>query len=306
MNARYSIAIHGGAGTILRSDLTPEKEQAYREALLAAVEAGATILKQSGSAMDAVEAAVRSLEDCSLFNAGKGSVFTNEGTHEMDASIMDGRTLEAGAVGMVKGIRNPITLARKVMDDSKHVLLCGAGAEQFGREMGVAFADSDYFYDEARFQQWQGVLQANQVALDHNSNKFGTVGAVACDHAGNLAAATSTGGLTNKKYGRVGDSPLIGAGTYANNATCAISATGYGEFFMRGVVAYDVSALMEYKGLSLEAACRKVILEKQVALGGEGGVIGVDTFGNIALIFNSEGMYRAWAQEGEDVGWGIW
>ncbi|MBK7410832.1 MAG: isoaspartyl peptidase/L-asparaginase [Saprospirales bacterium] len=306
MNARYSIAIHGGAGTILRSDLTPEKEQAYREALLAAVEAGATILKQSGSAMDAVEAAVRGLEDCSLFNAGKGSVFTNEGTHEMDASIMDGRTLEAGAVGMVKGIRNPITLARKVMDDSKHVLLCGAGAEQFGREMGVAFADSDYFYDEARFQQWQRVLQANQVALDHNSNKFGTVGAVACDHAGNLAAATSTGGLTNKKYGRVGDSPLIGAGTYANNATCAISATGYGEFFMRGVVAYDVAALMEYKGLSLEAACRKVILEKQVALGGEGGVIGVDTFGNIALIFNSEGMYRAWAQEGKDVGWGIW
>ena len=306
MNARYSIAIHGGAGTILRSDLTAEKELAYREALLAAVEAGATILKQSGSAVDAVEAAVRSLEDCSLFNAGKGSVFTNEGTHEMDASIMDGRTLEAGAVGMVKGIRNPINLARKVMEGSRHVLLCGAGAEQFGREMGVAFADSDYFYDEARFQQWQGVLQANQVALDHNSNKFGTVGAVACDRAGNLAAATSTGGLTNKKYGRVGDSPLIGAGTYANNATCAISATGYGEFFMRGVVAYDVSALMEYKGLSLEAACRKVILDKQVALGGEGGVIGVDTRGDIALIFNSEGMYRAWAKEGKDVGWGIW
>lgn len=306
MDHLYRIAVHGGAGTILRSDLTPEKETAYREALLAAVEAGALILDKDGSALDAVEAAVRSLEDCSLFNAGKGSVFTSEGTHEMDASIMDGGTLEAGAVGMVKGVRNPITLARKVLQGSKHVLLCGPGAEQFAREMNIPFEDPAYFYDEARYRQWQGVLKANQVALDHNSNKFGTVGAVACDRAGHLAAATSTGGLTNKKYGRVGDSPLIGAGTYANDRTCAISATGYGEFFMRGVVAYDISALMEYQGLSLEAACRKVILEKQVALGGEGGVIGVDAAGNIALVFNSEGMYRGWEQEGGAAGWGIW
>jgi beta-aspartyl-peptidase (threonine type) len=306
MPKKYTIAIHGGAGTILRSDLTPEKERAYREALLAAVEAGAGLLRAGGSALDAVETAVRSLEDCNLFNAGKGSVFTTEGKHEMDASIMDGRTLEAGAVGMVQGVRNPVSLARRVMERSGHVLLCGAGAEQFARDQGVAFEPPGYFYDEARYRQWQGVLKANRVALDHNSNKFGTVGAVALDHSGNLAAATSTGGLTNKKYGRVGDSPLIGAGTYANNASCAVSATGYGEFFMRGVVSYDVSALMEYQGLSLEAACRKVIMEKQVALGGEGGVIAVDGLGNLALIFNSEGMYRAWEREGETAGWGIW
>ena len=306
MKNLYSIAIHGGAGTIRRSDLTPEKETAYQRALLAAVEAGAAILRRGGSALDAVEASVRNLEDCSLFNAGKGSVFTSEGTHEMDASIMDGRTLQAGAVGMVQGVRNPVSLARKVMEASRHVLLCGPGAAQFARETGLPFEKASYFYDEARYRQWQGVLKADQVALDHNSNKFGTVGAVACDRAGNLAAATSTGGLTNKKYGRVGDSPLIGAGTYANNATCAISATGYGEFFMRGVVAFDVSALMEYRGLSLADACRKVILEKQVALGGEGGVIGVDNRGEVALVFNSEGMYRGWEREGAEPQWGIW
>jgi L-asparaginase / beta-aspartyl-peptidase len=302
----YSIAVHGGAGTILRSDLTPEAELAYREALLGAVEAGSLILRSDGLALDAVEAAVRFLEDCPLFNAGRGSVFTSEGVHEMDASIMDGRGLAAGAVAMVRGVRNPVSLARRVMEDGRYVLLCGEGAERFARERGLDFEAPEFFFTEMRYRQWQRAVRAGQVALDHNSSKFGTVGAVAIDRSGHLAAATSTGGLTNKQYGRVGDSCLIGSGTYARDGVCAVSATGYGEFFMRGVVAHDIAALMEYKGLTLEAACREVILEKQVALGGEGGVIAVDGAGNIALIFNSEGMYRGWEREGEKAEWGIW
>jgi beta-aspartyl-peptidase (threonine type) len=239
------------------------------------------------------------LENNILFNAGKGSVFTNTGTHEMDASIMDGRDLSAGAVAAVKNIRNPIELAFTVMKKSEHVFLIGNGAEEFAKQNGIAFEPDEYFYSESRYKQWQKVKDTDVTALDHNistseseEKKFGTVGAVACDANGNLAAATSTGGMTNKQFGRVGDSPMIGAGTYANNKTCAISCTGHGEPFIRAVTAYDVSCLMEYKGLSLDEAMNIVVNDKLVKIEGDGGMIGVDAKGNAALIFNSEGMYR--------------
>lgn len=292
----FSIAIHGGAGTILKADLTAELEAAYKTALDEAVTAGYAVLAKGGSALDAVTVAVSSLEDCILFNAGRGSVFTKNGTHEMDAAIMDGRTLDAGAVAGVSQVKNPVLLAKLIMEQSEHVMLSGEGALKFARQHQLQLEADDYFFSQFRYDQWQLVKNSDTSALDHNiqtEKKFGTVGAVACDASGNVAAATSTGGMTNKNYNRIGDTPVIGAGTYANNRTCAISCTGHGELFLRAVAAYDVSCLMEYKGMSLHQAMEKVTLDKLVQLQGEGGMIGVDANGNAAMVFNSEGMYRA-------------
>jgi beta-aspartyl-peptidase (threonine type) len=291
-----ALALHGGAGTITRALMDAEKETRYKAALQAALDAGYAILEHGGTALDAVEATVNVLEDSPLFNAGRGSVFTSAGTHEMDASIMDGNTREAGAVAAITGVKNPISLARMIMEKSGHVMLAGQGAADFAKEQGVDFLPADYFYDEFRYRQWQEAKNSGAMQLDHtplNEKKFGTVGAVALDAHGNLAAATSTGGMTNKKYGRVGDSPLIGAGTYANNRTCAVSCTGSGEFFIRSVVAYDVSCLMEMKGLSVEEASHEVVQKRLPELGGDGGLIALDAHGNICLSFNTEGMYRA-------------
>lgn len=295
-NKKYSIAIHGGAGTLVKGLMTPEKEEQYKAALEDALEGGYEILEKGGSAIDAVEIAVKRLEDSPLFNAGKGSVFTNDGTHEMDAAIMDGKTLEAGAVSLITGIKNPIALARDVMEKSGHVFLAGEGAMRFAKSLDYKLESPDYFFDELRYQQWQEIKDSDSFQLDHSAkkdSKFGTVGAVACDKLGNIAAATSTGGMTNKRWGRVGDSPIIGAGNYANNQTCAVSCTGSGEFFIRGVVAYDVSCLMEYKGMTLKEAADEVINKRILKLGGDGGLIAVDSKGNIAMPFNTEGMYRA-------------
>jgi beta-aspartyl-peptidase (threonine type) len=295
------LAKHGGAGTILRSSMTTELQTEYEQGLQDALDAGYKVLQAGGSAVDAVQAAVVSLEDFPLFNAGKGAVFNNAGAHEMDASIMDGSNLKAGASSGTSNVKNPVLLARAIMDNSEHVLLCGKGAEQFAKQQGLAFADDAYFYNQHRYEQWQQALKEDIISLDHNDKKFGTVGAVALDKQGNLAAATSTGGMTNKKFGRMGDSPIIGAGTYANNNTCAISCTGHGELFIRTVVAYDISCLMEYKGLSLQEACDIVIHDKLVKIGGEGGLVAIDKHGNICLPFNSEGMYRGYATETERV-----
>ncbi len=292
MADRAGIAIHGGAGTILRSTMTPELQEQYEGALQAAMDAGYAIIRDSGSAMDAVAAAVASLEDFPLFNASRGAVFNHIGQHEMDAAIMNGRNLEAGAVCGVAHVKNPVLLAREVMLHSGHVMLGGKGAEEFARARNLPMEDDGYFYTLQRYNQWQSAVKEDKVQLDHTDKKFGTVGAVALDKHGNLAAATSTGGLTNKKFGRIGDSPVIGAGTYANNNTCAISCTGVGELFIRSVVAYDISCLMEYKGMSLQAACDLVVMEKLVKIEGEGGLIAIDKHGNIAMPFNSEGMYR--------------
>jgi beta-aspartyl-peptidase (threonine type) len=301
MMSTYSLALHGGAGTITRASLTEEKEKAYTAALLAALTLGESVLKKGGTAMDAVTQTIISLEDCPLFNAGKGAVFTADGLHEMDAAIMRGENLEAGAVAGVQLIKNPILLAKEIMEHSDHVLLSGRGAEEFAKQQKLIFETEEYFFDEYRFQQLREAIHEGKIVLDHTetteNKKFGTVGAVAKDVHGNLAAGTSTGGMTNKKFNRIGDSPIIGSGTYANNATCAISCTGHGEYFIRAVVAYDVSCLMEYKGLSLQAACEVVVMDKLVKLGGEGGLIAVDAAGNISLVFNSEGMYRAWNEK---------
>lgn len=297
---KYSLVIHGGAGTILRQEMSAEMEALYREGLHLALNAGDAILSAGGSALDAVEAAVIALENNPLFNAGKGAVFTHEGQHELDASIMCGRTLNAGAVAGVQGVKNPVILARTVMERSEHVLLCGQGAGEFAREQGLVFENPDYFFTEFRYHQLQQAKAENTVQLDHSSSKkFGTVGAVALDIHGNLAAATSTGGMTNKRYGRVGDTPVIGAGTYANNATCAVSCTGHGEYFLRSVVAYDVSCLMEYRGYNLQQACDEVVMHKLAERGGEGGLIATDALGNVALVFNSAGMYRGLKRSGE-------
>ncbi len=294
--APISLALHGGAGTINRDQMSPEKEANYRATLQLALQTGYALLEKGASALDAVEATVKVLEDSPLFNAGKGAVFTNTGTHEMDASIMDGSNLEAGAVAGVSGIKNPISLSRMVMEKSEHVLLMGEGALEFAKTQNIAQENADYFYDELRFNQLQEAKKNNVTQLDHsplNEKKYGTVGAVALDVQGNIAAATSTGGMTNKKFGRVGDSPIIGAGNYANNATCAVSCTGSGEFFIRGVVAYDVSCLMEYKGLSLEDACNEVVHNRLLKINGDGGLVAVDAQGNVSLPFNTSGMYRA-------------
>lgn len=307
---KFSLAIHGGAGTILQSTMIPEKETAYKIALEDALAAGELILKNNGTALDAVEAAVVSLENCPLFNAGKGAVFTNNETHELDASIMTGHNLMAGAVAGISNIKNPVSMARAVMEKSEHVILSGKGAMEFADFIGAEKVPDNYFFVQMRYDQLQEALKSDKIVLDHtisnNEKKFGTVGAVAFDIHGNLAAATSTGGMTNKKYGRIGDSPIPGAGTYANNNTCAISCTGHGEFFIRSVVAYDISCLMEYKGLSLKEACELVVNDKLVKTGGEGGLVAVDRFGNIELPFNSEGMYRGKVNESGEKWVGIY
>lgn len=297
---KFSIAIHGGAGTILKSEITAEQEQAYLSGLKEALLAGYDVLSKNGSAMDAVKAAVVKLEDNPLFNAGKGSVFTKKGTHEMDASIMDGKTKDAGAVASVKNIRNPILLADAVMHNSNHVLLCGDGAMDFAKEQKIPAEPDEYFYSDFRYKQWQQLQAGDTVALDHSTQnqlsgqqKMGTVGAVACDAFGNIAAATSTGGMTNKNYGRIGDTAVIGAGTYADNATAAISCTGHGEPFIKAVAAFSVCALIEHKNYSLQNAIHEVVHKKLIEFEGEGGMIAVDAKANVSMQFNSEGMYRA-------------
>ncbi len=292
----FSIAIHGGAGTLVKGMMIPQLEIEYKQALKEALDKGYQVLEQGKTAVEAVEQAVIALEDSHLFNAGKGSVFTATQTHEMDASIMDGKTLNAGAVSLITGIKNPVTLARDVMDKSEYVFLAGEGAIQFAKQLDYTIEDDAYFYDEFRHQQWREIKDTDNFQLDHSvkkDSKFGTVGAVACDKDGNIAAATSTGGMTNKKIGRVGDSPMIGAGNYANNKTCAVSCTGSGEYFIRGVVAYDVASLIEHKGMSLNDASNEVINKRILEIGGDGGLIAVNAQGDIAMVFNTEGMYRA-------------
>ena len=297
----FSLALHGGAGTIARATLTPALEANYRAALSAALATGTALLAQGAPALDAVEATVRSLEDCPLFNAGRGAVFTHDGHHEMDAALMDGASSRAGAVAGVRQVQNPIRAARLVMEQTEHVLLAYPGADELAREHGLPMQPAEYFFTQQRFDQLQEAIAAGRMQLDHAASpapstdpnwKKGTVGAVARDQRGHLAAATSTGGMTNKRYSRIGDTPLIGAGTWADER-CAISCTGHGEYFIRAVVGYDVACLMEYKGLSLAEACRVVVHDKLAPVGGEGGLIAVDAAGNIALPFNSEGMYRA-------------
>ena len=303
-NNKFGIVIHGGAGTILKENLSSEKELEYKEKLEEAIRTGYTILKNGGSSIDAVTKTINILEDSPLFNAGKGAVFTNSGTNEHDASIMDGNTLNAGASAGTTTVKNPINLARSVMDKSPHVMLSGKGAEIFAEEQGLEIVDPSYFYTKKRFESLQNIKETQNTELDHNNktafydtaikdSKFGTVGCVALDQNGNLAAGTSTGGMTNKRWGRIGDSPIIGAGTYANNNTCAVSSTGWGEYFIRAVVAHDISALMEYKALSLKEAAKEVIQKKIPKLGGNGGIIAIDKNGNMVMEFNTAGMFRA-------------
>lgn len=300
----FGIVIHGGAGTILKKNMSPELEAQYKAKLEEAVKVGYAILRNGGSSLDAVEKTINVLEDSPLFNAGKGAVFTNQGKNELDASIMDGKTLNAGAVAGVTIVKNPISLARAVMEKSEHVLLAREGAEYFAKENGIEIVNPAYFYTENRYQSLLKAQEKEKTELNHSGStsfydpyiketKFGTVGCVALDKNGNLAAGTSTGGMTNKKWGRIGDTPIIGAGTYANNKTCGVSSTGWGEFFIRNVVAYDISALMEYKGLSLENAAKEVIQKKLTKLGGDGGIVAMDKDGNITMEFNTAGMYRA-------------
>jgi len=284
----YGLVIHGGAGTITKKNMSLEKESAYRDKLTEALAAGFEILEKGGSSMDAVETTIRIMEDSPLFNAGKGAVFTNAGTNELDASIMDGSTLQAGAVAGVKTIKNPISAARKVMEETWHVMLAGDGADYFAKEQGLEIVNNDYFYTERR---WKALQKAQ------DAEKYGTVGCVALDRNGNLAAGTSTGGLTNKRWGRIGDTPIVGAGNYANNQTCGVSGTGQGEYFIRGNMAFDVSALMNYSSLSVEQAARQVI-DKLSGRGGRGGLIAMDKNGNIAMPFNTEGMYRGYYLNG--------
>lgn len=309
--SKITLVIHGGAGTITRDNMSPEKEKAYREKLNEALQVGYDVLKKGGTSLDAVEATVKVMEDSPLFNAGKGAVFTNEGKNEMDAAIMDGKTLKAGSIASVTTIKNPITAARAVMEKSEHVMMIGNGAEKFAKTQNIELVDPSYFHTETRFNQLQKLKDKEKSQLDHNGgtgsieniftegNKFGTVGAVALDAYGNLAAATSTGGMTNKRYGRVGDAPIIGAGTYADNNSCAVSATGHGEYFIRAVVAHDIAALMKYKKYSVKKAADEVVMKKLVDFGGEGGVIALDKNGNFAMPFNSAGMYRGSIKNGK-------
>jgi len=310
-NKKYVLVIHGGAGTILKSSMTPEKEAMYQRGLQNALDAGHAILKNNGNALDAVVAAIKVLEDDSLFNAGKGAVFTNAGKNELDASIMDGKTLKAGAVAGITNIKNPVTAARAVMDKSDHVMMAGKGAEAFAAKNGCTVVDPSYFFTTTR---WLGLQEAKKEdslnALHKDAShtllrqpgnpdyKYGTVGAVALDMDGNLAAATSTGGMTNKRYGRIGDSPVIGAGTYADNNNCAISCTGWGEYFIRLVMAKTISDRMEFGHQSLKDAADEMIMKKLPALGGDGGLIGVDKDGNIVMSFDTEGMYRGYIKSG--------
>lgn len=299
----FTLVIHGGAGNITPAMMNKQQEEEYTAGLRAALDKGAEILNSGGAALDAVVAAITVLEDNPIFNAGRGSVFTKKGINEMDAAIMDGSTLAAGAIAGVRNIKNPIKLAREVMLHSGHVFLSGSGAAEFALKQGIEQATDEYLYNKMRYEQWVEIRDSDFYQLDHKEDnlkgtapnpdhKFGTVGAVARDTNGNIAGGTSTGGMTNKRFGRIGDSPVVGAGTYANNATCAISCTGHGEYFLRAVVAHDVSCLMEYKGLSLQEACDTVIKDKLVKMGGEGGLIAVDAKGNFDFCFNSAGMYR--------------
>lgn len=298
----FGIVIHGGAGTILKENMSDSLEAAYKAKLKEAISAGHEILKNGGTSLEAVTHTINVMEDSPLFNAGKGAVFTHEGSNELDASIMDGATLNAGAVAGVKHIKNPIDLARDVMQKSDHVMLYGEGAEEFAQTLGYKMMDTSYFYTRDRYESLKRVLRKEQSKNEKSisfedsfikDSKFGTVGCAALDKHGNLAAGTSTGGMTNKRWNRIGDAPIIGAGTYANNATCAVSSTGWGEFFIRSVVAYDISALMEYKGMSLQDAAREVIQKKVPALGGDGGIVAIDKDGNVEMEFNTAGMYRA-------------
>ena len=296
----FALAIHGGAGTIARASLSPDDETHYRAALEAALATGYDLLRHGAAALDAVEAAVRSLEDCPLFNAGRGAVFTHDGHHEMDAALMSGHDRRAGAVAGVRQVQNPIRAARLVLEHTEHVLLGDPGADELAREHGLPLQPAAYFFTQKRYDQLQDARAAGRMQLDHAADpnwKKGTVGAVARDQHGHLAAATSTGGMTNKRYSRIGDTPLIGAGTWAD-ARCAISCTGNGEDFIRAGAANDVACLMEYRGLSLAEAARVVVHDKLAPVGGEGGLIAVDAAGNLTLPFNSEGMYRASRTEG--------
>lgn len=313
----FAIVIHGGAGTILKENMTSEMEEAYKSKLEGAIRTGYDILKNGGSSLDAVQKAINVMEDSPLFNAGKGAVFTNAETNEMDASIMDGKTLNAGASAGTTNVKNPINLARAIMEKSKHVMLSGKGAETFAKEQGLELVDPSYFYTERRFKALQKAKENEKIKLDRDDkqafydplvkdSKYGTVGCVALDKDGNLAAGTSTGGMTNKRWGRVGDSPIIGAGTYANNATCAVSGTGWGEFFIRATVAHDISALMEYKGLTLEEAAKEVIQKKLTELGGDGGIVAIDKNGNMVAEFNTPGMYRAFMDDKGELTIGIY
>lgn len=306
------IAIHGGAGAITRSQLSQEQELRYIQALSDIVETGQRMLEDGSNALDVVTEAVRLLEECPLFNAGIGAVYTRDETHELDACVMDGNTLNAGAVAGVSHLRNPILAARLVMEHSPHVMMIGEGAENFAIAQGMERVSADIFSTPERYAQLLAARTVGETVLDHSAspldenNKMGTVGAVALDMFGNLAAATSTGGMTNKLPGRVGDSPLVGAGCYANNASVAVSCTGNGEVFIRALAAYDIAALMDYGGLSLSEACERVVMEKLPALGGSGGLIAIDHEGNVALPFNSEGMYRAWGYAGDTPTTGIY
>ena len=296
----WAMVIHGGAGYITKENLPLEKENAYRDKLNEVLTMGELILKNGGTSLEAVEQCIKLMENSPLFNAGKGAVFTNEGKNEMDASIMDGATLNAGAVAGITVVKHPISAARKVMENSKHVMLSREGAEIFAKEQNLEIVDPSYFFVQKRYNSLKRALGSDSVLLDHESkediqnHKFGTVGVVALDKNGNLAAGTSTGGMTNKKWGRIGDSPIIGAGTYANNATCGVSSTGHGEFFIRTAVAYDIHALMDYKGLSVEDAANEVVMNKLVKMKGDGGVIALDKNGNHAMPFNTPGMFRGY------------
>lgn len=319
---KWAIVVHGGAGVIERSQLTPEQEKAYRAALTRVTEAGAKVLKDGGSAMDAIEATIHLLEDDPLFNAGRGAVFTAEGRNELDAAMMDGKTLAAGAVAGVTRTRHPISLARAVMEKSPHVMMIGSGADAFSKAQGLEQVDPSYFFTERRWKSLENFLKANNLpippkpegsdrpdpanGLAHDEGKHGTVGVVALDSQGNVAAGTSTGGTTGKRWGRVGDSPIIGAGTYAANSSCAVSATGTGEYFIRLTVARDICALVELKGMSLQAAADEVVQKKLTALGGDGGVIAVAPDGQIAWSYNTSGMYRAAMAEGRPLTVGIY
>jgi len=310
----FGIVIHGGAGTILKENMSDSLEQAYEKKLEEAIRTGHEILANGGTAMEAVQKTINIMEDSPLFNSAKGAVFTNEGKNELDASIMDGKTLNAGAIAGVTNVKNPINLAYQVMENSEHVLLSGKGAEQFAKEQGLEIVDPEYFYTENRFKAMEKARErekekSNKTAFYDpfiKDEKFGTVGCAALDKNGNLAAGTSTGGMSNKKYNRIGDAPIIGAGTYANNKTCAISSTGWGEYFIRGVVAYDISAMMEYKGISLKEATAEVIQKKLPEMGGNGGIIAIDHKGNVSMEFNTAGMYRATMNTNGDMEIGIY
>ncbi len=306
---KIALVIHGGAGTIKKENMSDEREKAYEEKLTEALNAGYAILEDGGSSLEAIQEAIMIMENSELFNAGKGAVFTNEEKNELDAAVMTGKDRNAGAIAGVTNVKNPILAAIAVMNNSPHVMMAGGGAEQFAEEQGLEIVAPSYFYTEDRHKQIERLKNTEKQKLDHDGaqgtnnaqrfydEKFGTVGAVAVDKEGNITAGTSTGGMTNKRYGRVGDVPIIGSGTYADNETCGVSATGHGEYFIRSVVAYDIAALMKYKGMSLEDAANEVVNNKLKAMGGDGGVIALDKQGNITMPFNTSGMYRGYIKE---------